>query len=244
MGSPVRTLRGANADVLRIGHGFAPGIVTKGPTVKRAHDVQKDKGGGTSSKKLTTNGEKFAEVDIELTVYEGDPDEHDLALGSASHIENEIDRFWFLIGSLFPDGVPVDPFDVSHPILTLHRIKSILFESFTGPTPTGEVGVWTYTLKGTAFRPPLPKPKPASSTPTSSKPVDVNTKDGAAAAADAGIDKATAGLKKTFGGYASAAEYADAFEAWRKKYVAYLHGEGPNPGPQPAKPTNLPDGGG
>lgn len=149
---------------------YAPGrVVAVSP--KRAHDVDKKKGGGTSGATITTNGEKPFEIDITLEFYQGDDDVHDIVSGAAagSHLELELERFQLLVQALFPGGEKApDPFDVSNAYLALHNIRSLFFEEITGPTPSGDQK-WTYTLKGTNFR-PRAKAKSVTSTPTSSQP--------------------------------------------------------------------------
>jgi hypothetical protein len=232
----VITLRGESADYLKIGRGIAPGIVVS-IKVKRAHDIDKKKGGGTTGTTITTNGERAIEVEITLRFWDDDePNVHDAELGGASHLENELQRVQFLIDGLFPGGnKKPEPFDVAHPILALHHITSLFFESFDGPTQESP-GVWTITLRATHFQPPKPKPVSVTGTPTTSKG-PTKTKGAGAVAPPISNDDAAAAMK-------FAQEHA-AWELRNSLYQSSLNNAGngknaegffPPPGPEPKFP--------
>lgn len=139
----------------------APGIV-RSIVPRRAWDVDKKKGGGTGGHTLTTNGEKPMEWDITLEFWESEDNQH---------LDDELQRVGYFIEALFPTNLKLPtPFDVRHPILALHNIRALFFEEIEGPTKTG-ANVWQIKLKASNFK--VVKRKPATSTPTGSKPLGV-----------------------------------------------------------------------
>lgn len=148
-------------DGIRIGSkgSFAPGIV-EDVRVQRELKVDEKDGPGVDGATVTTQGRKLAKVAITLKLY------------NRRHLE----RLGYLLEALLPEGQAGKPFDMVHPILTMHRLKSLLPTGFTGPTRTGP-GVYSFTIECLEFRAPKPgAAKVVTSTPKTSIPTTFPTK--------------------------------------------------------------------
>lgn len=148
-------LSGTAHDYLYVGlkKGIAPGIVRK-LDVERAHDADLKKPGGKDGMTPTTNGEHPVEVTIVLELWD-DPEDP-----AGSEVLTQY--LTYFLDHLFPEGKAPKPMDVAHPKLALHRLKSLFFLKFTGPTEIG-YSHWQVTLKAVNFKPPTKKK--ATSTP-------------------------------------------------------------------------------
>lgn len=154
---------GSAHDYLCVGirKNVAPGIV-RSLDVKRAHDADLKKPGGTDGMTPTTNGEKAVDVSIVLEFWD-DPGDPVWSEQTAAAISVFLD-------ALFPEGKAPTPRDVVHPKLALHRIRSLFFLEWDGPKEIGHAH-WQITLKAANYKPPSPVARSATSTPKASLPV-------------------------------------------------------------------------
>lgn len=108
----------------------------------------------------TTNGEDPVDVSIVLEFWD-DP-------GDPTYSEQVAASVPMFLDSLFPDGKPPTPHDCIHPVLSLHKIRSLFFLEWDGPKSIG-TSHWQIALKACNFKPPTKKVAtytPHSSTPT------------------------------------------------------------------------------
>lgn len=125
-----------------------PGIATCKP--KRGYKVDKKAGLGEDGGTTTVQGKNVPDVAITIRVWK----------------QSQLEQLAALIATLFPFGSAVpDPFQVSHPVLAIHGISALFFESVDGPNQV-DPGLWEVQLAANDFR--APKPAPAS-TPTKAK---------------------------------------------------------------------------
>jgi hypothetical protein len=175
----------------------APGVATV--EVDRSYKADEKDPNGANGATITLGGEKLAKVSITLTLWN----------------ERHFRRMDAFLDALFPGGTAkATPFDVAHPVLTHHRLKSLIFLSYSGPKNVGD-DIFEIHLEAKEFKPPPPTP-PASAinTPTSAK-------GGGASVVSGASGQSTYG-PKTFQEF-----------AWVVAYNNWKQGRGPHPGPAP-----------
>lgn len=152
-------------DYLFVGpkRGVAPGIV-RSIDVKRAHDADIKKAGGSDGATLTTNGEKPVDVDIVLELWDdpSDPERSD----------RWMEELGYFLALLFPANRPPTPKDAVHPKLAFHGLRSLFFSEWDGPKEIGHAH-WQVHLKAQNYKPPPKIAVPATNTPKASEPVRI-----------------------------------------------------------------------
>jgi hypothetical protein len=121
--------------------------------ITKFRDVDKKKQAGSDGARITVHGVEPAEVDIELLIWT--PEQL-----------KALNALWPII---FPRAYKdqVDAFDVSHPILQLHDVKSLIFTAGSGPDIDKD-RVGHFTMRAVEFL--LPKKKSVT-TLKASKPL-------------------------------------------------------------------------
>lgn len=171
----------------------APGIAEV--EVDRVWKADEKEPNGANGATITLGGEKLAKVSITLTLWN----------------ERHFRRADAFLDALFPGGKSKGtPFDVSHPVLTHHRLKSLIFLTYSGPKKLDD-DMFEIRLEAREFKPPPPTP-PASATTT---PLTAQQQ------------AVAAKLQATYGPKTAAET------AWVAAYDKFLKGQGPHPGPAP-----------
>jgi len=146
---PPTTGKGSSAwHTLVIAGQAAPGTCKCKP--KRGYKVDKKAGLGEDGGTTTIQGKDVPGVTLTIQVWS----------------QSQLEQLAALIETLFPFGTAIpDPISVSHPVLAMHGVSALFFETVEGPDQV-EPGLWTTTIAATEFRPPKPV---TATTPTKSK---------------------------------------------------------------------------
>jgi hypothetical protein len=127
----------------------APGIATVKP--KKGLKVDKKAGLGEDGGTTTIQGRDVPSLTVTIRVW----------------TQTQMEQLSALISDLFPAGES-SPWQVSHPVLSILGISSILFESIDGPTQP-EPGLWEVQLSACEFRKPKPSAGGGAYDPTTAK---------------------------------------------------------------------------
>jgi hypothetical protein len=137
-------------DALYISGVIAPGMVDD-IDISRAYKVDEKGGAGVNGATLTVQGLQLANVSIKLKLW------------TRNHL-NTIDLLIYSIFRKPKQTKTVKPFDFTHPLLTMHGLRSLLVVDVLGPTNPNQDGFQFVTIKCKEFAPPPPKPAASATT--------------------------------------------------------------------------------